>query len=222
MRPGLYRLVGADGCLTLVLSNLVIITTCGLSWFWQLRRIYRVARSDVAPAKAEMAVVLGFQLDNDRVRDEFARRLERARTLYLLGMTERILVVGGRTGSGRLSEAAAGSHYLVDRHVPEGAILTEEHSRHTLENLRHARASMEGNDHRAFLLITSRYHLARSISLAEGLGLRPIPCPAEDRLDHDLLTLLRLCHEAWFLHWYIVGRSWTRFIGARRSLARIT
>jgi uncharacterized SAM-binding protein YcdF (DUF218 family) len=223
MRHGLHRLLGADGYLTLAVSNLVIIATCGLSWLWQVARVHRVA--SLAPAnraKVEVAVVLGFRLHENHVCPEFAMRLDRARSLYVRGIARRILVVGGRMGHSRLSEAEAGRLYLAARGIPDEAILREEYSRHTLENLRYARAAIEGCGERGFLLITSRYHLARSAALAQGLGLRPTLCPAEDRLGLDILTFLRLCREAWFLHWYVVGRAWARLTGDHRSLARIS
>ncbi len=222
MRRDLVGLVGADGYLTLVLSNLVIVATGGISWLWEIRRVISVARRASTSPSAEVAVVLGFRLNEDRVSREFATRLERARALYAGGMVHRILIAGGNTGRGRVSEAEAGRHYLTARHVPDDVISSEVYSRHTLENLRHVRASLQNHPDRRFLLITSRYHLARCRDLAKGLGLKPILCPAEDRLGGDLTTVLRICLEAWFLHWYVVGRAWAQWTGTRRSLARIS
>ena len=64
--------------------------------------------------------------------------------------------------------------------------------------------------------------LARSQALARGLDLRPVPCAAEERLRHNLMTLWRLAMEAYYLHWYVVGKTWTRWTSNRHSLARIT
>jgi uncharacterized SAM-binding protein YcdF (DUF218 family) len=223
MQRGLHQLVGADGYLTLGMSSVVIVATCGISWLWQLIRVLRLARLPfAAPAKAEVGVVLGFRLDEDRVCRNYAMRLERARALYFKGIIQRVLIVGGRISCGTMSEAEAGRVYLKARNMPDEAILMEEHSRHTLENLRHTRTIMKSHENRKFLLITSRYHLARAAALAEGLGLRPTLCPAEERLGDDLLTLFCLCREACFLHWYVVGRAWVQLTGTRRSLARIS
>ncbi len=72
------------------------------------------------------------------------------------------------------------------------------------------------------MLVTSRYHLARSQALARGLNLQPVLCAAEERLRLNPLTLWRLGLEAWYLHWYEVGKTWSRWTGNRHSLARIT
>ena len=223
MRQDLQEIIGKDGLVTLVLSNLLILATAGLSWLWQLGCVHRVARraADSAPA-LELAMVLGFRLKDNGVCREYAQRLDRARVLLSARTVQRVVIVGGRTGNAEASEAAMGKQFLVARGVPESAILLEESSRHTLENLRHARATIRLDKGAKFVLITSRYHLARSLALALGLNLRPLPCAAEARLSYDPRTIFKLAREAYFLHWYHVGRIWSRWTGNRKSLARIT
>lgn len=222
MRRDLVEIIGADGFLTLILSNIIILSTAGLSWLWQLGSVHRIARNaaDNAPT-TDLAMVLGYRLRRNTVSAEYAARLDRARDLLTASRVRRILVVGGRTGDAGCSEAEAGRQFLADCGVPAGAILLEEHSRHTLENLRHARASLSLGD-RGFVLVTSRYHLARSLALARGLDLRPVPCAAEARLAYDVTTLLKMVREAYFLHWYHVGKIWSRWTGNSKSLARIS
>jgi Uncharacterized conserved protein len=222
LRRGLGEIVGGDGLLTLVLSNVVILATAGVSLFVQLARVHRVARATLDGAtSAELAIVLGFRLRWNGVCPEYARRLERARRLLADRRVRRILIVGGRTGTAAASEADAGRRFLADCGVPSESILLEEQSRHTLENLRHARAALNLGTTR-FVLITSRYHLARSVTLAEGLDLRPLPCAAEERLTYDPSTLFRLAREAYFLHWYHVGKTWSQWTGNTKSMARIS
>lgn len=219
------RMVGADGLATLLLSNLVILTSAGISLAWVLRAVYRTARNTPPlPAAADTALVLGFRLQNRAVSPEFAGRLLRASALYQRRRIGRILVLGGRTGRETdLSEGGQGRRFLIGCGVPAARILVEEDSVHTLENLRNARAKLgETIAKSPVILVTSRYHLARSLAMAAGFGLKPVPCPAEDRLSHAPGTLLRLIREAWFLHWYHVGSAWSRWTGNARSLARIS
>lgn len=215
-------MVGADGFVTLALSNMLMLATGGVSWMGCFARVHRVART--APhttPRVALAMVLGFKLQNDAVSDEFACRLERARQLFASGRVQRILIVGGRTANNRGSEAEAGRRYLVHRGVPPVAIAIEARSRHTLENLRQARTTGELCPNTPFVLITSRYHLARSLALAEGMNLQPLACAAEVRLTYNPVTLLKLAREAYFLHWYHVGKTWSQWTGNRSSLARI-
>ena len=72
------------------------------------------------------------------------------------------------------------------------------------------------------VLVSRRYHLARAQALARGLGLQPVLCAAEERLGRDPWTCWRLVLEAYYLHWYAVGKTWSRWTGNRHSLARIT
>jgi uncharacterized SAM-binding protein YcdF (DUF218 family) len=106
--------------------------------------------------------------------------------------------------------------------LPADTLLIEEQSLHTLDNLRHARGLLDEDWAQSVVMVTSRYHLARSRTLARGLGLHPIVCAAEDRLRLDPLTLWRLVLETGYLHWYEVGRLWSRWTRNRHSLARIT
>lgn len=222
MRRDLAEIVGADGFLTLVLSNLVILATAGCSWLWQLACVHRVARdaTDTAPP-TDLAMVLGYRLRRNEVTAEYASRLNRARALLATERVRRVLIVGGRTGGADTSEAEAGQRFLVARGAAPEAILLEQHSRHTLENLHHARTALNLN-RVVFVLITSRYHLARSLALARGLDLRPVPCAAEPRLAYNVATAFKLAQEAYFLHWYHVGKTWSRWTGSSKSLARIS
>lgn len=212
---------GADGILTLLLSTLVVAATCGLSLVWASGRVIRVARATPTDAAGEYAIVLGLRLDQDQVTPGFALRLERARQLYEQGRCRRLLLLGGLTGNATTTEARRGREFLLARGVPAEAILTEDGSRHTLENLQHARA-MLGTPCPDLVLITSRYHLARSSALAEGLRLPHRPCAAEERLTLSPGQAGRLLAEGFFLHWYHVGRAWSLATRNRKSLARIT
>lgn len=221
-------MIGGDGLLTLALANLLMLATFGLSLAWMTAEVHRVARrvpAMLAPSAdqaVELIMVLGFRLHRNAVGGEFATRLARAASLLAAGVGRAILIVGGSPGGGANSEAEAGRRRLLALGVAEHRLVKEESSRHTLENLRHARAAVGGLATQPFVLVTSRYHLARSMALARGLGMKAVPCAAEDRLRLDPLTLVRLLREAYFLHWYRVGHAWARLTDNRRSLARIT
>ena len=214
--------MGWDGLAMLVLSNLLLLATLGLSGLWLLRRVWRVARdAPVADVDGDWIVVLGARLIHDQVAPGYARRLRRAAALHHADPRRRILLVGGCTG-GSVSEAERGRELLVELGLPAASLFIEDQSLNTLDNLRHARRLLAGDGARPFVLVTSRYHLARSEALARGLGLQPVLCAAEDRLRLKRWTLWRLGLEAWYLHWYEVGRAWSRWTRNRHSLARIT
>lgn len=214
--------MGLDGLAMLALSNLVLLATGGLSGLWLLGQVWRVART--APATDDAGgwiVVLGVRLRREQIRPDYALRLQRAVMLYQANPDRRILLVGGYTG-GVLSEAAHGRQFLIDAGLPAATLFTEDHSLHTLDNLRQARHLLADVREQPFTVVTNRYHLARSIAMATGLSLHAKPCAAEERLRLNLPTVGRLLLEAWYLHWYHVGRLWSHWTCNRHSLARIS
>jgi len=214
--------MGWDGLAMLALSNLLLLATLGLSGLWLLRRVWRIARdAPVAGVKGDWIVVLGARLIHDQVAPGYARRLRRAAALHQADPRRRILLVGGHTG-GSVSEAECGREFLLELGLPAASLFIEDQSLNTLDNLRQARRLLAGDRVRPFVLVTSRYHLARSQALARGLDLQPVLCAAEDRLRLKPWTLWRLGLEAWYLHWYEVGKAWSRWTRNRHSLARIT
>ena len=196
-RPQHTRFIELDGWAMLVLSIALIGLTAGLSWLWQVGRVYRIARhTPCTGIPSGLIIVLGQRLRHETVSREYAQRLQRAHALYEQGDGAEILIVGGKTGASCYSEAEQGQHFLLARGVPEHRIRLEDRSRHTLENLRHARMTLGDCGQQPFVLVTSRYHLARSQTLACGLSLQPILCAAEERLRLDASTLLQLLREA--------------------------
>jgi uncharacterized SAM-binding protein YcdF (DUF218 family) len=215
--------VGADGLFTLLLSNLWIAATFGISLAWQAARVFAAARGAGTKAPPlDVVLVLGLRLRDGRPTREYARRLIRAQRLRAGRPRCRILLLGGRSTPGSASEAEAGAQFLVARGVPRAALTIERRSVHTLDNLRHARSLLRPRAAASVVLVSSRYHLARSAALAHGLGLRAVPCAAEDALGLDLDTVWRLAREAYLLHWYAVGRTWSSWTNNRKSLAKIT
>ena len=214
--------MGLDGLAMLALSNLALLATGGLSGLWLLGQVWRVARTAPATDDADgWIVVLGVRLQQDRIQPDYALRLRRAAALYRANPDRPILLVGGLTG-GSVSEATQGRRFLIEAGLPAARLVTEDHSLHTLDNLRHARQLRAEVREQPFTLVTNRYHLAPSMTMAGGLGLQSKPCAAEDRLRLNLPTVGRLLQEAWYLHWYHVGRLWSRWTGNRHSLARIS
>ncbi len=215
--------LGADGVLTLLLSCLLIICTLGLSWAIAFMRVYLMASRTTTQVKPhDWILVLGKRLLGATVTLEYATRLSRAENIYKADDCSRIMILGGYTSEGPFSEARQGLNYLLQRGLPAADIYTEDRSRHTLENLRNARDLMDGSVEKPLTLITSRYHLARSHALAAGFGLPHQLCAAEERLEPAVPLFWKMCVEAFFLHWYWVGRYWSLLTRNHKSLARIS
>jgi len=212
--------MGLDGLAMLTLSLLVLAGTGGLVLLWCLGRVVATART--APAEAPAAgerVVLGVCLGRGRdLPPDFTARLRRA----LAVPPGPIRVLGGRTSPhDPRSEAEAGRDWLVAQGTAPARVSVEDASRNTLENLRAVRDQCVGGGAPP-VLISNRYHLARVGLMARGLGLDHRLCAAEERLRLSPTVVGKLLLEAFFIHWYHVGRTTARVLGHRGMLARIS
>ena len=213
--------IGPDGLGTLALSFIFVIVTFGLTWlFLTLRCLTTAVRSSSSVENQMYATVLGMQLQENQIAAEYRRRLDKGYEFLQTNPSGRLWILGGITGSSEISEAEAGKQYLLSRGKFNTRIELEDQSRHTLENLRGARALIP--DRCKFILITNRYHLARSQALAEGLDMHPVICGVEPSFDLNLVNIAKLMKEALLLHWYYTGRIWAKLFRNKKMLQRIT
>ena len=90
-----------------------------------------------------------------------------------------VIISGGNAYAGRSSEAPVVRRFLIDLGVQERQILLESRSRDTMEN---ATCSLEILRQRGFtrpLLVTSAYHMRRSVEAFKLAGIAVTPVPAQ-------------------------------------------
>ena len=209
--------------MTLLLSNVIMVATCAVLYCWHLARIINIARQSSAAIPDDATLmVLGMRLAGDAMTPDYRCRLECAYTLYAQQRVRQILILGGRSGASRLSEAECGRNLLLSKGVKAQDLVMEDRSRDTLENLRNARKLLVDQGQQNLIMITNRYHLARSELIARGLGMTPVLRGAERDFRLSPRILGRLLLEAYFAHWYWVGSTWSRLVGWKHSLARIS
>src|ERR1035438_492086 len=170
--------LGPGGVASLGLALLTVLGFAGLPWVFRFRQVLRGIHGE-EPAPADAILVLGRKLEQDCLTPVFEARLAHAEALWRQGLAPRIFVAGGTTGTARRSEAEAGRDWLVVRGVPAAAILLEDRSQHTLENLFNVRAEMRAAGWRTLLMVSDPLHLARAKATALGLDLdvRSSPAP---------------------------------------------
>ncbi len=194
----------------------------GVPVAYRLWQVVQAARRD-GRRNADLILVLGRALRDDQPTEVFRARLERAARLYREGYAPRVLLTGGLTGKATRTEAEAGLEVLVAAGVPSAAVLLEDQSRHTLENLFHTRQTMRELGLRTILLVSDRLHIARAEAYARGFGLdvTSSPSPYPSRVP-VLGAATRAVREAFFVHWYHCGVLYSRAIRSRRLLERVT
>jgi len=209
-----------------LVSVLALVLSGGLVFVGYLAHVLRMAwRSPLRPPVPMVVLVFGRRLEQDEPEADYRHRLGRALALTREALVERLLLLGGVSGSS-ISEAAAGHRWLLREGLPGDVPVELEHeSIDSLENLRQARGLLRGDDGSEPLppvaLVTSRYHLARCQLLAQRLGFASVPIAAEPRLRLTPRALRLLLLESAYLMWIDLGVRWATLIGHRRMAARI-
>jgi uncharacterized SAM-binding protein YcdF (DUF218 family) len=216
--------IGPDGFAMLGLSGAIMLLSLGTSFLLALAYVLRIAfRTPSDQSSPHRIIVLGMRLNGSGGLDPgYQARLERALALWRQSELARIVILGGVTTHGFSSEATAGAACLLEKDVRRDAIETEDRSRHTLENLLLYRERYPPGQAELTVLVTSRFHMARSSLLAVGLGIAHRRCAAEARRSAALRYLPHMLFEALLIHWYITGRSFARITSNQRMTDRIT
>lgn len=223
--PGatLLQKLGPGGLITYLLAFSSSVVLVGMPVLWRLRQVLNASAGNPLPS-ADAILVLGRKLEKNELTPVFKARLRHASTLWRKGHAPRILITGGITGRASISEAEAGRSWLVNQGLPTETVFTEERSQYTLENLFWVREHMRAQDWKTLLLVSDPLHLARAQAMAEGLGLITSVAPASEAppARNSLAWWRRALAESFLLHWYHTGVIYSRLIGSRKQLARVT
>ena len=119
-------------------------------------------------------IVLGSGLIGDKVPPLLAQRLTKGKTIYEQFEGRPKLIVSGGQGEDELtSEAAAMENYLMEQGVQKDAILIENRSRTTFENLTFSKAILEEQGlGKSVLVVTNSFHALRA-----GVFMRRLKIP---------------------------------------------
>jgi uncharacterized SAM-binding protein YcdF (DUF218 family) len=142
----------------------VLVGYVGLT-FWQVRSTGQ--RDEARPVGA--IVVLGAAQYDGRPSPQLAARLDHVVDLWSRGLAPTVVVTGGNQPGDRFTEADASRAYLVERGVPDAAILAEETGSSTYESLENV-AELLGDTEVALLLVTDPYHSLRTELTARDVG----------------------------------------------------
>lgn len=219
----LLQKLGPGGLITYLLAFSSSVMLVGMPVLWRLRQVMKASAGDPLPS-ADAILVLGRKLEKDGLTPVFKARLRHASNLWRKGHSPRILITGGITGRAALSEAEAGRRWLMDQGLPSEATFTEDRSQHTLENLFWVREHMRTQGWKTLILVSDPLHLARAQAMAQGLGLITSVAPASEAppARNSLAWWRRALAESFLLHWYHTGVAYSRLIGSRKQLARVT
>ena len=118
-------------------------------------------------------------------------RVPVAAKAYAAGRSQKVLLCGGAKRkflNGSMTEAEQMCKKAIELGVPEKSIMIENNSKNTIENilcsLLELQRSMWLNNVTSILLVTTTYHMRRSLHLARYFyppHIKVYPCPADDK-----------------------------------------
>lgn len=151
--------------ISLLVANMAIILS--------ITYIAALGRVDTVSYDEDAVIVLGTAIKGEAVTPALRERLGTA-VEYHEANPDAVVVVSGGQGPGEsITEALAMKRFLVSEGIPESAILTEERSTSTSENLAFSKSLLDARlgERYTTLLITNDYHVFRASQLSEITGL---------------------------------------------------
>ena len=121
--------------------------------------------------KYDAILLLGYGLDeHDQATEELQLRVKAAAKAYREGLSDTIVACGGTTPGHHVSEAEVMQALLMQSGVEQNAILLEDKSQITIENMRFAADTLGGAKGKRVLVVTSDYHVRRAVLTAMRAG----------------------------------------------------
>lgn len=171
------RMLLAIGCLLVVA---VFLTAVAVD-------IVRYSKRD-EKRPCDTVIVLGAGTWNGEVTPVFRERINHGIWLYQNGYATCLIFTGGKVEGNSTSDAYAAKQYAISSGVPETAILIEELSTITEENLSYAKALMEEHALETALMVSDPLHMKRAMLMAEDYGIEAYSSPTPTTMYRSAKT----------------------------------
>ncbi len=141
---------------------------------------YQVWRTgqQYAPQAAGAIVVMGAAQYNGVPSPDLRARLEQAGLLWHQHYAPTVMVTGSKEPGDSFTEAEASARYLESVGVPRADIL-QAGGRDSWQNLSEAAPELIARGDTTVLVVTDKFHVARSMAIASSVGLSPHPTPTQ-------------------------------------------
>ncbi len=186
----------------LVLAILGVVAFGGLMGYVCIREGKIPRQAADIQADYDAVIVLGAQVKPDGTPSvQLGLRLDRAAEVWEMKHVP-VVVCGAQGKDEPEPEAVTMKRYLQGKGIPEDMILTDPESFNTEQNLAHAKKLLDEypEEIRKVVVVTSDYHVPRSMALAEDAGLDAAgvgsPCLQEFWLKNHSREAL-----AWVKYW---------------------
>ncbi len=130
------------------------------------------------PRAAGAIVVMGAAQYNGVPSPDLRARLDQAGLLWHEHYSSTVMVTGSKEPGDAYTEAQASARYLEGNGVPAADIL-QAGGRNSWQNLSEAAPTLIAHGDTTVLVVTDKFHEARSLAIASSVGLTPYPTPTQ-------------------------------------------
>ncbi|MGE5403371.1 MAG: YdcF family protein [Candidatus Saccharibacteria bacterium] len=123
------------------------------------------------PVESDCIIIMGCRLYGTVPSPFLRARMDEGIRLYREGYCRYIIVSGGKGPGESISEAQCMRLYLASHGVSSRAILIEDESRSSTENLKYSAVIMKRYDIRTAVIVSNRFHLRRAAYIAKRCGI---------------------------------------------------
>ena len=185
--------------------RIVALCTMTLLAVWLLVlgvMIWRFGAVDQA-VQADCIIVLGASVQGGNPSPVFEERIRHGVQLYQRGFASKILFTGGFGEGQSQSEGRVGASFATTLGVPRTAVLFEEISRTTRQNLSEALAVMHRNGLKSAVIVSDPLHMRRAMWMAHDLEIKASSSPTPSSRYRSTTTRASfLARELYFFHHY--------------------
>ncbi len=150
----------------------------------------------------DVILVLGSATTGDAPTQAFKERIDHGIWLYENGYAGYLLFSGGKGSADQLSEAMIAKNYAVAKGIPEKAIILEEQSTSTEENMRYSKEIMNARGFHTAIVVSDPLHLRRAKLMAEDNGIIAFSSPTPTTVFRSFGSKLTFVLKEWLLYTY--------------------
>lgn len=167
----------------------ILLVVAGLLWCAVVFNRINNAATTSPMSQADAGIVLGMSMWGDEPSPGLKERLDYGLKLYREGKFSRFIVSGGLDQEDyKFTEGQGMRNYLVEQGVPDEAILMENESTSTYENLLFSQKIMKREGMSSAVIITHTFHGRRAKEIAGELG---YPAPELGLTDSKVMSMAK-------------------------------
>lgn len=155
----------------------------------------------------DAAIVLGAATSGEEVSPVYRERIDHGIWLFENGYVDYLILTGGVGEGNEKSDAFVAKQYAITEGIPERAILIEEKSTITEENLEYAKKIMDAHSMDTAIIVSDPLHMKRAMLMAKDYGITAYSSPTPTTMYRSAKTQIPfLAREVFFYIGYLLAR----------------